>query len=358
MPVKRVQVGHYRPSVALLPDRKPPWRWFGSAFGVECLLILLLLWIPVLFPQRLEAVKRRWVTPIAAPPIVAWKPQPPPEPVKIIKPVPVKRPVLKQPIPKPKMEVVVVAPPPPKPKLIAPVFTAPVARPSVARHNKPTPAPEIAKAFPDNRPLSMGSSALPTLKRPREQVQTGGFGDPNGVPGNNRTNHAPNIARLGSYDLPNGPGYGNGTGGAKGARGTVASAGFGNGVAVGGSGGGSGHGSVQQGVFADEHPVNAPKVRPAAATVARTEPVEILYKPKPVYTDEARQRRIEGEVLLQVAFSATGHLEVLRVTKGLGYGLDEAAATAARQIRFKPARENGQPIDSLATVHILFELAY
>jgi TonB family protein len=348
MSVKRVLVRHHSVAFTLLPDRKPPWRWFGSAFGIECVVIMLLIWIPVLFPQRLEAVKRYWVTPITAPPVVAWKPQP----VKL-KPVPVKQPVFKKPIPKPQLAVA----PPPKPKLIAPVFTSPVAHPSVARHNNPTPAPEVAKAFPDNRPMSMGSSALPTLKRPKEQVQTGGFGDPNGVPGNNRTNHAANIARLGSYDLPNGPGYGNGTGGAKGARGTVASAGFGNGVAIGGSGGGSGHGSVQQGVFADEHPVNAPKVRPAAATTARTEPVEILYKPKPVYTDEARQRRIEGEVLLQVAFSATGHLEVLRVIKGLGYGLDDAAVTAARQIRFKPAREDGQPVDSLATVHILFELA-
>jgi TonB family protein len=322
-------------SSALLPDREPCWRCVASAFGIECVGILLLIWIPVLFPQRLEAVKRYWVTPITAPAVVAWKPQP-------LKTKPV--PVFERPMP--------------KPKPIAPVFTAPVAHPSVARHNKPTPAPEIAKASPDNRPLSMGSSALPTLKRPKEQVETGGFGDPNGVPGNNRTNHAANIARLGSYDLPNGPGYGNGTGGAKGARGTVASAGFGNGVAIGGSGGGSGHGSVQQGVFADEHPVNAPKVRPAAATTPRTEPVEILFKPKPVYTDEARQRRIEGEVLLQVTFSATSHLEVLRVAKGLGYGLDEAAVTAARQIRFKPARQDGQPVDSLATVHILFELAY
>jgi len=351
MAVKTVNLRKNRVAAfTLLPDRQPPWRHFGSAFGLECLAVLLLIWVPVLFPQRLEAVKRYWVTPITAPPIVAWKPQP----VKV-RPVPVKQPVIKREIPKPKIEVVQA---PPKPKLIAPVFTAPVARPVVARHNNPVPAPEIAKAFPDNKPISMGSSALPTLKRPKEQVQTGGFGDPNGVPGNSRTNHSPNIARLGSYDLPNGPGYGNGTGGAKGARGTVASAGFGNGVAIGGKGGNGGHGSVQQGVFADEHPVEAPKVRPAAATVQRSEPVEILYKPKPVYTEEARRQRIEGEVLLQVAFSATGNLEVLRVTKGLGYGLDEAAVTAARQIRFRPARQDGQPVDSLATVHILFELAY
>jgi TonB family protein len=336
-------------SAALLPEQEPCWRCLASALGMECVVVLLLIWMPVLFPQRLEAARRYWVTPITAPPVVAWKPQP----VKI-KPIPVKPPVFKKPIPKPQLAVA----PPPKPQLVAPVFTSPVAHPSVARHNNPTPAPEVAKAFPVNRPLSMGSSALPTLKRPKEQVQTGGFGDPNGVPGNNQTNHAANIARLGSYDLPDGPGYGNGTGGAKGARGTAASPGFGNGVAIGRSGGGSGHGSVQQAVFPDEHPVAGPKVRPVAATTPRTEPAEILYKPKPVYTDEARRQRIEGEVLLQVAFLATGRLEVLRVIKGLGYGLDEAAVAAAAQIRFRPARQDGQPVDSLATVHILFELAY
>ena len=41
------------------------------------------------------------------------------------------------------------------------------------------------------------------------------------------------IAQKGSFDLPSGPGYGNGTGGSRGARGVVASAGFGSGVATG-----------------------------------------------------------------------------------------------------------------------------
>ena len=41
------------------------------------------------------------------------------------------------------------------------------------------------------------SSAIPTIQKPRNQVQASGFGDPNGVP---------NIAQLGSYDMPVGPG--------------------------------------------------------------------------------------------------------------------------------------------------------
>jgi outer membrane biosynthesis protein TonB len=44
--------------------------------------------------------------------------------------------------------------------------------------------------------------------------------------------------------------------------------------------------------------------------------------------------------------------------RGLGYGLDEAAQDAARQIKFKPARQDGQPVDFAGIVHITFELAY
>ena len=67
--------------------------------------------------------------------------------------------------------------------------------------------------------------------------------------------------------------------------------------------------------------------------------------------------RIQGEVLLSVVFQASGQLRVLRVEVRLGHGLDEAAVRAAEQIRFKPARRDGVPVDFPATVHMLFELA-
>jgi TonB family protein len=202
----------------------------------------------------------------------------------------------------------------------------------------------------------MGSSAIPTIRKPREDVQTGGFGDPDGVAANGKTNHAANIAVKGSFDLPPGPGTGNGTGGAKGAKGVIASTGFGNGVAVGGPGG-SNHGTVQQGGFADEHAVAAgPRVKQTAA-VSNTTPLHILFKPTPAYTDEGRTKKIEGDVLLEVVFTSAGEVKVQRVVQGLGYGLDDSAKAAARQIRFTPAQQDGQPVDSTAIVHIVFALA-
>ena len=85
---------------------------------------------------------------------------------------------------------------------------------------------------------------------------------------------------------------------------------------------------------------------------------EVLSEPKPQYTEEARQLKIQGEVTLQVKFGADGKVEVLRVVSRLGHGLDEQAERVAQQIRFKPAaRGNGQPVDHITLIHILFQLA-
>jgi len=327
---------------ALLPEGKKRWGTFGVGLGLECVALTALVILPLLMPQKFEAMQHYWVTPLEAPVIEAWKPQPPPKPVVVKRQV-----VVKKEIPKP--EVVE----PPKPKIYNPVITSPVVKQVVRKVQAPDMT-EVAKAFPDPNPM-LGSSATPTLRKPREAVQTGGFGDPNGIPANGKTDKNPNIVQLGGYDMPTGPGSGNGTGGAKGAKGVVASAGFGNGVASGSPGGG-GHGTVQQGMF-DVKAADTPKVKQTAVT-SNVKPVEILSVPKPIYTDEARTRKIEGDVLVEVVFAASGEVKVLRVVRGLGYGLDEAAETAARQIRFKPAQQGGQPVDSPAIAHIKFELAY
>jgi TonB family protein len=325
---------------ALLPEGKKRWSSFGAGLGLECIALTALVVLPLLIPQKFEAAQHYWVTPIEAPVIQPWKPQPPPP-----KPVAIKREVIKE-IPKP--EVVEV----PKPKIYNPVISTPIVKQVVTKKVQAPDMTEVAKDFPNP---SLGSSAIPTLRKPREQVQTGGFGDPNGVPTNNNTNRNVNIAQAGSFDLPTGAGVGNGTGGAKGAKGVVASTGFGNGVAVGGSGGGN-HGTVQQGMF-DVKAADTPKVK-QTAVASNTKPVEILSVPKPVYTEQGKSNKIEGDVLVQVVFTASGDVKVLRVVRGLGYGLDDSAIAAARQIRFKPAQQDGQPVDFPAIAHITFELAY
>jgi TonB family protein len=86
-------------------------------------------------------------------------------------------------------------------------------------------------------------------------------------------------------------------------------------------------------------------------------PAEIISKPTPTYTAEARSLRIQGEVLLEVVLEASGSLHIVRVVRGLGHGLDDNAVKAAQQIRFRPAMRNGQPADSTVVLHIVFQLA-
>jgi TonB family protein len=205
---------------------------------------------------------------------------------------------------------------------------------------------------------AFGSSATPTVNAPTEKVQTGGFGDPNGLPGEGKQGAKLTAAKLGSFDLPEGAGTGNGTGGAKGIKGTIASAGFGNGIAQPGQGDGRRNGQgVQASGFAAQQVATNTGRHTLDDNSANTFPVEIVFKPKPVYTDEARKLNLEGEVLLEVMFGANGELHVNRVVRGLGHGLDEAAVNAANRIKFKPAQRNGSAVSSTAIVHVMFQLA-
>lgn len=118
--------------------------------------------------------------------------------------------------------------------------------------------------------------------------------------------------------------------------------------------------AVSKGGFSDASAAVPAPVPRAALTSAPpvVTPVEILFKPRPLYSPEARRLKIEGEVLVELLFAATAEARVLRVVRGLGHGLDENAIGAAQAIRFRPAQRGGAPMDSSAIVHIVFQLAY
>ena len=334
--------------------------WTSVAFHVVILLILLVL--PMVFTETLKA---KFDTVLLAPP--------PPD-RQVLEVIHRKEPISK-PVPRPPEKIF--APPPLKPLVTEvrppePPKAPEVKLPDVIEREKVVPLasnpirinePESPEAAPPKLEVrtnvfSTATSAKPTLNVAPPEVQTGGFGDPNGVRGDGRADKAPNIASLGSFDLPVGQGAGNGTGGARGARGTVASSGFGGGAAPAAGASSTPGRAVRQGSIGD-----AQNVVPAAAPKKRDSgppqnPVDILSKPRPEYTDEARTMKLEGEVLLRVLFTATGEVRVLEIVRGLGHGLDENAIRAAQQIRFKPAGRDGEPVDSTATVHIVFQLAY
>ena len=328
-----------------LPDRPMPWREFGLSYTVQGIALMVIVWAGLMHPEILVPKKEyRYIGLVNTPAPLNVEPQPkralPPPPkleAKLHVDVPENLRIHVTPKPQPPREEVA-------PKLQPPPKATPkeLEQVAVVVPRKPV----------QTNVFSTGNSQAPTVNTAAQKVQTGGFGDPNGVPAQENHGKPVTIAQAGSYDLPGGPGYGNGTGGAKGIKGVVPSAGFGNGVAIQPE---NTRGMVRQAGFGDSEATPQPK-RQAVAQPAKLVPAEITFKPTPTYTAEARNLKIEGEVLLQVVFEASGKLRVVRVVRGLGHGLDEAAVQAAEQIKFKPAQREGQPADSTATLHIVFQL--
>ena len=252
-------------------------------------------------------------------------------------------------------------------RIVLPRLPAPPPPRQLARVEEPKPlpvAPIVAK--PVEPPAPLVPKAAPAIERPIERpeikpetglferttaarasqaaaaVTTGGFGN---------TAASPRDAAIG--DVKTG-GFGNTAAAPRGAaNGDVKMGGFGTEAPTTRR---VANGEVQTAGF--DQRASAPAQPTVAATKPIDRPVEITFKPTPEYTDEARSARIEGTVSLELEFAATGEVRVLRVVRGLGHGLDEAAQRAALRMRFKPAQSSdGRPVDSRATVHITFRLS-
>jgi len=339
-------------TLGLLPQPRARWQKFVFSYGVQAIILTSAVVSAIAHPELLEMPTRdyHFVSLVNTPPPAPLKPAPvrtfpTPKVAEVVTPRPDALRVPKELVPQKKAEVPEVQPP--KVELAAKLEAIPDSKPI------------MPKQLVRTNVFSTGSSATPTMAAAPQKVQTGGLGDPNGVPARDNPGHAVTIARLGSFDMPAGPGEGNGTGGAKGARGVVASAGFGNGVATGDNSGrlSASRGTVRQGGFGDADVVAAAPKSKVAEPVSKTVPAEITFKPRPVYTEEGRRLKIEGEVLLEVVFTATGQIRIQRIVQGLGHGLDESAIKAAEKIQFKPALKDGQPSDFQAVLHIVFQLA-
>jgi TonB family protein len=124
--------------------------------------------------------------------------------------------------------------------------------------------------------------------------------------------------------------------------------------------GGTGTGKVPTGQQVNLGQATPPPAAKAAA-LASTAPgktLKVISKPKPEYTAEARQMHIEGVVTIHIRVSPTGSVEVLGVTKPLGYGLDDSARRAIMATRFEPATDaSGNPIAWDGLVNVTFQLA-
>jgi TonB family protein len=95
---------------------------------------------------------------------------------------------------------------------------------------------------------------------------------------------------------------------------------------------------------------------PAVSLSARVSPPTVLSRVNPEYSDEARAARLQGTVVLEVVVHKDGTVDVVRVVRSLGLGLDEQAVKAVKQWRFKPGTRDGQPVDVYLNMEVNFNL--
>ena len=321
---------------APLAAQQSRWKALVVGWGIQASLVLTVVAINVVFPQQVQQIKKYVVTSLINPvqPLVTEaQPVNPRLHVRIKSspalPMTETTSVAKLVRPSPERRIKE-----PEPVMRAPEIKVDAIIPILPK----LPNAPLANVVATNT-FARPADAMSTTSKPASQVQTGGFGDPNGIPATADSKHSASTAAKGNAGLPSGLGFGNGFGAPKGTAGL----------------GIVGSGLVQASGF-DKHAA-APMRKVEIAVSTSSSVPEIIAKPKPNYTEEGRKAKVEGEVRLEVLFATTGQAHVVRVLQGLGYGLDEQAVHAAEQIKFRPAQHEGHAIDSTFVVHIIFELA-
>jgi|GEM_PF-932899 len=177
------------------------------------------------------------------------------------------------------------------------------------------PKPEVVKPRPEPRPLDQVQSKPDAQAEPARAATADAAG--------------PSSMTMAAVSGESGTGGGAGTG-------------HGTGV---GSGNGAGVGAGESVDYNSVFSVGSVTVRP-----------QILGRPTPGYTDEARRNQIEGSVKVSVLLKADGTVSDIKVARGLGYGLDEKAIEAARQLRFVPAQKDGHAVSVRLFLEFKFSL--
>jgi TonB family protein len=180
--------------------------------------------------------------------------------------------------------------------------------------------PEPKPQPPDPEPPKVEPEPLPPVEAPVASVAA----DPVTQPG---------VLEQAPAESPSrGPGDGGGAG-----TGSGVGLGEGDGSGIGeGSGGGTGGGPYRAG--------------------SGIEPPSLLREVKPDYTEDARRRGVEGDVVMEIVVRRDGSVGDVRVLQGLGHGLDERAVAAVRRWRFSPATRRGAPVDVMVEVAMEFKL--
>lgn len=84
-------------------------------------------------------------------------------------------------------------------------------------------------------------------------------------------------------------------------------------------------------------------------------PVKLHY-PQPQYTEIARKARLQGVVIVQAIIDKSGNVTNVKLLKGLGMGLDQAAIDAIKKWKFEPATLHGKPVSVYYNLTVNFRL--
>lgn len=98
--------------------------------------------------------------------------------------------------------------------------------------------------------------------------------------------------------------------------------------------------------------------RPDASDALKpaTTPPKFTSGKDPGYTDEAREAKIEGTVILTVKINENGRVTDVMVRNSLDKGLDRNAVKAVKRWRFEPATANGRPVATETNVSVDFRI--
>lgn len=343
-----------RATFGLLPEPEGRSAPFVTSVTVNVIILGLMIYIGMTAKKVLQEHKFEQTE-------LIFPTTPPPQP-KFKTPPPPKLPDL----PKPKLELQMQQPKINMPK----IEPKPALKPLEMETKLNTPVMKAAKPaiILAPQPKAAMTAAMPaqnnTVKASTKPVH---LGETFGVTPNPNATRPATVAAIGNP-------YGGMEGPAVAPHGVVGSAGIGNGLKSGSNAGTIGK-VAQAGIpggtgtattgYATGKVASAgipmqmaavPAMQHSPSEVAPTN-LEVLSKPAVQYTSEARQLRVQGDVILRVTFTAAGQVVIKEVVHGLGHGLDEEARRVASQIRFRPATRNGQAVDLTTNITITFQLA-
>ena len=337
-----------RTNFGLLPEPEKSTGSFITSTVINGLILAMAIYVGASAKKIMDAHKYEMTE------LIIPVRQPPPEKVKLPEPPKIKPPDL----PDVKFQAPVIHMPKPEVKPIQ--MEAKVNLPAIeAKQQVVTLAPQPKAALTAAMP-AQDNSRKPSTKPVH-------YGQTFGVTPNPYATRPATIAAIGNeygnsrgpavapHGVPGSTGIGNGTkfGSNSGIMGKVASAGIPGATGTVGTGNYSGGKVASAGI---PTVTKAVVVQQATATPASTS-LEVLSKPPVQYTPEARQLKIQGDVIVRITVTASGQVIVQGVVRGLGHGLDEEARRVAQQMRFRPATRNGQAVDTTTTVTITFQLA-